>query len=275
MERIKYTFFCLLFLASFKTNAANDTTLLQLEMVKKISGNFLNLYVDNLKNYYLQTSPNQLTKFNNEGDSVASFNDVKRYGNIYAVDVTNPLKILISYKDFATIIIADRFLSKANTVDLRNADIYEAQAVALSYDNNFWVFDELDSKLKKIDDNGNVIFESTDFRLLFPEAPNISTIIDNNGQLYLYDEKTGWYIFDYYGALKTRLPFIGWKDVSASDNVLYGRNGAFLYAYHPKQLQFKTYKTNLPSSVKVITKNGFYYALTNDGLIIYKISQQL
>ncbi len=183
MERIKYTFFCLLFLASFKTNAANDTTLLQLEMVKKISGNFLNLYVDNLKNYYLQTSPNQLTKFNNEGDSVASFNDVKRYGNIYAVDVTNPLKILIYYKDFTTIIIADRFLSKANTVDLRKANIYQAQAVALSYDNNFWVFDDLDSKLKKIDDNGKVIFESTDFRLLFPEAPNISAIIDNNGQL--------------------------------------------------------------------------------------------
>ena len=55
------------------------------------------------------------------------------------IDATNPLKILVYYREFTTIIELDRFLNIVNTIDLRNQNILQAKAVGLAYDNNVWV----------------------------------------------------------------------------------------------------------------------------------------
>jgi len=201
--------------------ALSDSTL-HVSLQKTIAGSFSNFYTDNLGNIFLVTDANQVKKYDDKADSIAVFNDVRRYGNIYAMDVTNPLKIIVYYKDFATVIILDRFLNIRNTIDLRKAGITQSKAVAQSYDNNLWVFDELESKIKKIDELGKVIFESTDFRLLFDDAVNPVKIIDYNKSLYLYDTKLGWYLFDYYGAFQKKLPYANWKNVQVSDNMLSG-----------------------------------------------------
>ena len=65
------------------------------KFLKSIPGQFSYFNVDNLDNIYLITISNQFKKLNEAGDSVAVFNDVKRYGNPSSVDVTNPLKILL------------------------------------------------------------------------------------------------------------------------------------------------------------------------------------
>lgn len=269
MGRIKILLSALFLIVSVHVFATTDTTTLNLELIKTIAGHFSNLYVDNLENFYVQTSLDQLIKLNSNGDSIAAFNNVKRYGNISFVDVTNPLKILIYYKDFTTVITTDRFLTNINTIDLRKANIYQVKTIASSYDNNIWMYDELDGMLKKVDDKGNVLFQSTDFRLLFSDLPHIEKIIDNNAQLYLYDSNTGWYIFDYYGTLKTKLPFTQWKDVSVKDKILQGRDSNFLYAYDPSQLILNTYKTNLPESIKIIQQNNKVYILMKEGIFVY------
>ncbi len=158
------------------------------------------------------------------------------------MDVSNPLKILVYYKDFATVVLLDRFLSTRATIDLRRLGITQVKAVALSYDSNIWLYDEGEGKLKKLDENGNVLVESADLRLVFDEALSGVKIMDNNSQLYLYDNQLGWLIFDYYTAFKKRLPFTDWTDVNANDNQLSGRNeNQFFYtlqndiAYHTLQ----------------------------------------
>jgi len=63
-----------------------------------IDGDFIDFTVDNLGNYYLLSKNNQLKKLNADGDSAGVFNDVRRYGKLYSIDATNPLKILLYYK---------------------------------------------------------------------------------------------------------------------------------------------------------------------------------
>ena len=170
--------------------------------------------VDILDNIYLITPGNQLKKLNSKGDSVAIFNDVKKYGNPSYIDVSNPLKILVYYKNFSTVVILDRLLVFRNSINLRKQNIFSVQAVATSYDNNIWLFDEQDFRIKKIDEEGKIIQESTDMRLLIDTVPSPSQIIDHDNTVYLYDEKRGFYIFDYYGALKNNLPFLHWKNTA-------------------------------------------------------------
>ena len=62
---------------------------------KSVTGEYVDFTVDNLGNYFLLSKNNQLKKLNANGDSVAVFNDVRRYGKLHSIDVANPLKVLL------------------------------------------------------------------------------------------------------------------------------------------------------------------------------------
>lgn len=179
--------------------------------------------VDNLGNVYILTNKGLLKKYNNRGDSVNVFNDVRRYGSVYAMDATNPLKMLIYYRDFSTVVMLDRFLNRINTIDFRKAGIFQAKAVATSYDNNVWIFDEQSAKLKKIGDDGRLLSETVDLRQVLDVIPAPDKIIDRDGYVYLYDKDKGLYVFDYYGALKNELAITGVNDIQVINKTILGR----------------------------------------------------
>jgi hypothetical protein len=257
---------------SFQLKALTDTTL-RVQSVKNISGSFTNFSVDNLGNIFLITATNQIKKLNNNFDSAGIFNDVKRYGSIYTIDVSNPLKVLVYYKDFATIVMLDRQLNNKNSIQLRQQNILQVKAIAQSYDNNIWLFDEVDNKLKKIDESGNLLLETSDFRLLFEDNATPQSIIDMNGLLYLYNGKKGWTVFDYYGGLKNQYPITNWQDVQVTDNYLRGHDSSFYYKANPKQLQYTNIKlpASFATAIKLLLLQNKAYVLTKQGLEIYTI----
>lgn len=268
MGRIIFINLLLLFSVSVFANA---DTALHLIKEKCVNGNYTNFYADNLGNLYFIAANNQVKKLNENLDSVAVFNDVRRYGDIYSMDVNNPLKIVVYYKDFTTILVLDRFLNVRNTIDLRNAGILQAKAVAQSYDNNYWVFDELNSKLKKVDDNGNVLLESPDFRVLFSYEYIPQQIIDADGALYFYDAKKGWLIFDYYGAYKKHIDVAEWKDVKVTRNTLIGVDGNYLYSINATTFSEQKVKLDLPNAVKIQQQSNKLFVLRKDELCRYLI----
>ncbi len=242
--------------------------------VRSIPGNYTSMDIDVLENIYLITErTNRLKKIKSNGDSVAVFNDVKKYGNPSFIDVSNPLKTLVYYKNFSTVVILDRLLSLRNSINLRNAGIFKVNALATSYDNNIRLFDEQDLKLKKIDDDGNILTESNDFRQIFDTVPSPSFLVERDNYIYLYDEARGFYIFDYYGSLKNNLPFLHWQHIAVAGNRLMGFAGDTLYSYELNSLNLKTYK--LPDffsgyeDIKAI--NGNVFLLRKDGVEVYKI----
>jgi len=150
------------------------------KLIASIQGDIVDFAVDNLDNVFILTGTDQLKKYSVNGDSVAVFNNVKKFGKVSTVDVSNPLKVLLYYKDFSTIVVLDRLLTIRNTIDLRQQNIFQVNAIGQSYDNNIWVYDEGNSKLKKINDEGKTLLETSDFRLLFDQAPHIKTIFDKD-----------------------------------------------------------------------------------------------
>lgn len=239
---------------------------------RSIPGDFIYLNVDVLDNIYLITSGNRLKKLNSKGDSVAVFNDVKKYGNPTLIDVNNPLKILVYYKNYSSVVVLDRFLTQRNSINFRKQGIFSVNAISTSYDNNIWLFDEQDNKLKKIDETGKMLLESPDLRQLLDTIPSPQYIIDSRNQVFVYDVFKGFYIFDYYGAFKTRLPFTNWSDIAISGNKLLGFSNNMLYSYELQSLNLKTY--NLPSFIRdyisIKAVNGKLYLLKKNALEIYR-----
>ena len=94
-----------------------------LKLLTTITGDIADFTVDNLGNIYILNRDNQLKKINLQGDSMGVFNDVRQYGKISYIDATNPLKILLFYKDYGNVVALDRFLNVRNTISLRKTNI--------------------------------------------------------------------------------------------------------------------------------------------------------
>lgn len=229
--------------------------------------------VNNLGELYIINTNNQLKKLDSDGDSVGVFNMVTKFGRLSYVEAQNPWRTLLYYKNFSTIVLLDKYLNLLTNINLRKQNIFLVKAVTISYDNNIWLFDEQDSKLKKIDDAGKILFESVDFRLLFDSVPSPEQIIDRAGFVYLYDPAKGMYIFDYYGSFKNKLTFLNWKDFTVIEKNIYGYDDKNFYSYAINSLNLKQYA--LPAVFKnyisLKVGNNKLYLLKSNSLKIYSL----
>jgi hypothetical protein len=241
-------------------------------LVKDYKGDIADAVLDNLDNLYIISSQGQIKKFNANSDSVAIYNQVRKYGQLTAIDVSNPLKPLLFYKDFSTVVILDRLLANRLTLDLRKFSILQPGAIGLSYDNNIWVFDEYDSKLKKIDEQGNLLLETPDFRSIFGKSITPQKIINDNGFVYLADTAQGVYVFDNYGAYKKKFDVKRWGSIDVINGTIIRTSKDEIIVYNPATYSdvtkkipsfFQPYIHSFTVSNKLVTFN-------NTGLRIYR-----
>lgn len=263
-------FFIICLILSISVKGQNDTTY---KLISSIAGDIVDFTVDNLDNIYILTGTDQLKKYNPNGDSVAVFNNVKNFGKVSTIDVSNPLKVLLYYKDFSTIVVLDRLLTVRNTIDLRQQNIFQVNAIGQSYDNNIWLYDEDDSKLKKIDESGKVLLETPDFRLLFNEAPHIKNIYDQDGFVYLYDPEQSIFVFDYYGSLRNKILINNWQDFKVAGKYIFGTNNDTLHRYEINTFRLDEEKLPSPlnNSLKVNFTSSRLYALKKGLLQVYNL----
>jgi hypothetical protein len=260
--------FILIVFCTVHATAQNDSVF---KYVNSYHGQVIDFNVDNLGNIYLVYQDGRLKKLRSNGDSLAVFNNVRRFGKLYSIDVSNPLKVLLYYRGFGTIVILDRFLNERAVLDLRKQNLVQVRAIAQSYDNNIWIYDELESKLKKIGDDGKIIDQSNDFRLVFDSVPLPVRIIDQDKLVYLYDPAKGVYSFDYFGGFKQRVPFTGWKDFQVINNSWFGRDNGYLYRHDVGTLDVR--ELPLPSILKnadkVVVSGGTIYVLKDGSVVVY------
>ncbi len=261
---------CLCLFLSLQAFTQNDTSFVP-QPEKVIYGKFSKIFIDNLFNAYLVSEKGDgLIKLNAGGDYIGAYNDVRRYGNISFIDVSNPLKTLVYFKDFNVIVALDRLLNTTATFDLRRSGILQSSAVALSYDNNIWVYDSRDAKLKKMNEAGKVIFESADFKTLFASVPQPTHIIDKDGMLYLYDKNVGLMIFDYYGALKTTYAFKDYEDVFVHNQTFYARKNNFLFYSALNAMRESTIALPVENISQIQMVHPFLFFLSSGNIMVYK-----
>ena len=240
------------------------------ELIRTYKGDIADAAIDNLDDLYIISSTGQIKKFTPSGDSIV-YDQVKKYGKLYLLDATNPLKLLLFYKDFSTIVVLDRFFATLQSIDLRKINILQPDAIGLSYDNNIWVFDEYDSKLKKIDDYGTLLSETTDFRTLFDLNVMPQKIINDNGFVYLADTANGVFVFDNYGTFKKKMALKNWQSIAINNNIVITTNNELVAFYNMSTFQqtqrraplFRPYFHSFTTPGRLVT-------FSNDTLNIYR-----
>jgi hypothetical protein len=238
---------------------------------KKMSELAEDLYVDALGHLYLINSQNQIKKLKANGDSLAVYNFSKRYGKPSLIDATYPLKTMLYYKEYSTIITVDRLLSVTNVIDLRKFGIFQTNVIASSYDNQFWYYDEQQAQLLKINNQGVTSQQTVDLRQQLTNLPSPTTIIDNDNLVYVYDSAKGVYTFDYYGAYKNFTAFPSCTSFFVYNKTLYGIKDNILYK--KKETDATIYSYQLPFNAneakKIVFEKNKIYCLDKTGITIY------
>ena len=89
-----------------------------------------------------EMSYDNLFKKNKHNEILYSYSN-KNLGKISQVDVSNPLRPLLLYKDMGVICVLDNTLSQQEkNIDLNSLSLYQTNCIANSnFDNGIWLFD--------------------------------------------------------------------------------------------------------------------------------------
>lgn len=200
--------------------------------------------IDNFSNFYL-IEDKKIQKYSSDGKYLFPYEEF-RYGKIGSLDVTNPMKLIVYYPDFSTAVTLDRFLSPLNTYNFFQFGYQNITAVASSTDGRIWFYDNVDFKLKKIDETGKVFRESQPLNVILEETPNPNFLLERDLKVYVNDPEIGILVFDIYGSYSKTIPLKGLKKFQVlQEQIVYFENNS-LNSYNTFTLEAKT--LNLPDT---------------------------
>ena len=254
---------CLLLGSVFGSNWIQEKTML---------GEFKSVEVDEQGGIYLIDKNKKLIKVDSNFDTLYVFNE--KSIEVEFVAPQNALKILIFNKSLNTIQFLDKTLSPSvDEINLDDVNIPLIEAVGISKDNNFWLFDQYDQSLKKFDTKMNMISTSGNVINItgLNWSPHHLKEIENN--VFVSDSTKGIMQFDFFGS------YVQTINVNVKTNFYYNqshlwflRNDSLIL--HDILLQEES-KFNLPE--KNVVDFAFYksqfYLLTQEKLYIYGLSE--
>lgn len=240
---------CLLFFSSCSAKTfptSEDTSAYQL--IKEIETDARFIAADKLQQLYIVNTKNEVIKYSPTGKELFRFSN-NTLGDLTHIDVTNPFSILLFYPDFLTVYTLDRTLNKTGEYNLFDLNLTDVQAVAMSNDNNVWLYDDVFYRIKKINRNGDVLRESLDLSNQFAELLRPNFILERDNWLYINDPNVGVLVFDVYGQYSKTLEFKNLETFQIMDKLLIFEEGINLKSFHLQSLTIKI--IDLPEGISV------------------------
>lgn len=171
---------------------------------------------------YVLDPMRNLLRLDSLGRPLDTFSPSTR-GRITNIDAWNPMKILLFYEDRQSLLLLDRFLRPITSTGLRDIN-YDgiARVATLSSDDSFWLFDETNLTLTKLDLRLRKATVETPLNLILDrERFDVRQLREYQNMLYLLDYNNGIYVFDNLGNYKKSIPFKGLAYVGFRGNELY------------------------------------------------------
>lgn len=151
--------------------------------------------------YYLKNG--DLIKANKEGKEIVRYSR-KNIGPPTSFDVSNPVRILLFYAEFATVRVLDNNLIDQSEIDLRSMGFLQPRAMAGSPDQGIWIYEEITGSLVKLDNRLGTAALSVDLNQLLGKRPQ-PTAMQTSRQWVLMQDKSGLIVFDQFGTLYRRI----------------------------------------------------------------------
>lgn len=226
---------------------------------------------DRLRNVFIITPTNDIIKYGPDGKRMAVAN-FKVLGNISGIDISNPFEIYIFYRDQNKVVFLDNLLNSKGEMDLDDLGVSQVACIGRSSDNNLWIFDMADLKLKKYGKDGRFMLESASFNTFLNTTISPTQIIDNNTSIFLLNSGSilEFDIFGNYNSTKLTDSISTFQYFNYQ--FIYLKKGK-VYAYSPQRFNLKALDLQIPEKCKAVRfEKDFVYILTDEYLILQTYS---
>lgn len=135
-------------------------------------------------------------------------------GKISSVDIVNPLKIVVFYENFNTVITLDNQLNEIQKLNLFDIDssIF-ASKIGLASQNQFWIYNALTQQIMLFD-----YLNNTSKNIGNPIQENIKYTQSDFNNFYWIDEINNWYSIDIFGKLTLLANIPPFEKIQIIDN---------------------------------------------------------
>ncbi|WP_395065922.1 hypothetical protein [Flavobacterium sp.] len=189
---MKYILYLLVFLASNFSFSQNDKLkLTKIDSISIEADAFIGY--DGFGNYFY-TKNNVIYK--KAGTSSVQYQNLS-LGKITKVDILNPLKVIVFYEGFNSVIVLDNQLNEIQKVDFSSLETpVVASAIGISGQNKLWVFNTLNQQIGLYDLN-----TATYQNLGMPIRDGISYYQTDFNYFQWIDKQNQWNICTIYGRI--------------------------------------------------------------------------
>ncbi len=154
--------------------------------------------------YIYAVNGSQLKKMNLQG-RVLYTHSSNSFGNITSIDISNPMQILVYYRDFNQLVYLDRQLSPiGSAIDLYEYSSSSSNLVCASHKGGFWLYNDTDNQAVRITPDGSIAAKSMLLSGFFGSTA-VQRIAEFNNQLYLLYSRKGIVILNQEGQFLQQL----------------------------------------------------------------------
>ncbi|MFM9948826.1 MAG: hypothetical protein ACKV1O_12880 [Saprospiraceae bacterium] len=192
-------------------------------------------FTDHLLQSYLLTPSQELIKYGPDGIEQFRYNN-RRLGTLARVDASNAFNLLLYYPDYQTALTLDRTLNKTGEWSLLSFGFLSVPVVATSADNQLWLYDAADQRLKKIGGDGSVLVQSDNLMQVLGYSLQPTCLLDRGNLIYLSDPARGIIVFDAIGQYHYTIPLPEIADFQMlhEDGVIYHQKAGVLWQHDPR-----------------------------------------
>lgn len=188
---------------------------------------------DNMGNVYAVNN-DELIKFLPSGKYFVRYSNLK-LGSITTLDATNPLKLILYYRDFQQIVFLDNQLSQTSEpVSLEKLGYEQTDLVCASANNGFWLYNKQNNELIRFNENTKKIASTGNLKQVLQTDLNPDFMLEHNGWLFLNSPATGIYVFDIFGAFSKVISLKNIKNFQVNEDIIYYKKDSSLCSYNYK-----------------------------------------
>lgn len=254
-------FFILLFAVCFGQNKTYVAT--KLNSIALTADNFLGY---DQFGFYHSIKNNVLSK--NKKEESFEYKNIS-LGKPTKIEVQNPLKIILFYENFNTIVLLDNQLSETQKINLSENDVpIIATATGIASQNRLWIYNSLTQQIGLFD------YLKNSFQSITPSLQGNLKYYESDFNTFQWiDNNLNWYSCDVFGKIKTLGIVTDFDQIQAitTQVVVFSKDG---------RLYVKDLSKNTISPIENVEKSFkiFYYKdqilsiFTNQEITNYKIS---
>lgn len=235
------------------------------ESILLIKGDFDTFTTDELGNIYA-LHEDELKLYRATGELWIR-NSIKTMGTINAISAFYSLKPMLFSQEMQQVAVLDNTLAvQGDVIWLNRLGFEQATLVSPSVQNHFWVYDQLDMQLIRVNRQWERTSSTGRIDQLLGISPDPVGIVEYDNWVYLNDPLNGLLVFDLFCTYSKTIPVTNAKDIQIRKDGIYFLTEGKAWRYDRLHFESKEIRLSKEPITRVRIENNRILFLTRTGI---------